>query len=116
MPDGRRNEQCECMNGMNTKLRTYLSHPNHLLSTTDVLPTSRTHRVIVDNSSHDLGESVATGGPTRPHGCIEAESGKSNTLYMDYRWCRSDPEARYAKTKPLQPIEEGQRAVGQHNH
>ena len=78
-----------------------------------------THRAIVDDSSHDLEESVTTGGPTRPHGRVEAESGESNApdmSYMDHRCRRSDPEARYAETRLLEPIEDGQRALGQRDH
>ena len=39
---------------------------------------------------------------------VEGESGESDrseTLYMDYRWCWSNPEARYAQTSPLESIE-----------
>ena len=73
----------------------------------------------MDDSSHDLEESVIPGGPTRPHGRVEAESGESNTpdmSYMDHRCRRSDPEAPYAKTRPLEPIKDGLRALGQRDH
>ena len=107
------------MNSANAKQRTHLDHPDHLPSTTDVLPTIRTHHVVVDDSSRDLEELVTTGGPTRPHGRVEAESVESNAPYMSYmdrRWCRNDTEARYAKMKPLEPIEDGPRALGQRDH
>ena len=84
--------------------------------TTDYLRTIRIHRVVVDDSSHDLAESVTTGGPTRPHGRVEAELVESNTsdmLYMDHRCRGSDTEAQYAKTRPLEPIKDGPRALGQ---
>ena len=107
------------MNSANAKRRTHLDHPDHLLSTTDVLPTTRTHRVVVDDSRHDLEESVTTGGPTRPHGRVEAESVESNAPDMshrDRRCRRSDTEVPYAKTRPLEPIEDGPRALGQRDH
>ena len=102
--------------GASAGLRAYLSHPHHLPSTTDHLLTSRTHCVVVDESNHDLEKSVTPGGPTRPHGRVEAESVESNAPDMshtDHRCRGSDPEARYAKTRPLEPIEDGQRALGQ---
>ena len=87
--------------------------------TTDYLRTIRIHRVVVDDSRNDLEKSVTPGGPTRPHGRVEAESGASNapdTSHTDRRWCRNDTEARYAKTRPLEPIEDGPRALGQRDH
>ena len=54
-------------------------------------------------------------GPTRSHGRVEGESGESDRsemLYMDYRWRRRIPEARYTRTKPLESIE-ADRAHGQ---
>ena len=105
--------------GASAGLRAYLSHPHHFPSTTDHPPTIQTHRVVVDDSSHNLEESVTTGGPTRPLGRVEAESVESNApdmSYMDHRCRRSDPEAPYAKTRPLEPIEDGPRALGQRDH
>ena len=99
--------------------RTYLGHPQHPPTTTDYPQTIQTHRVVVDDSSRDLEESVTPGGPIRPHGRVEAKSVESNALDMshtDHRCRWSDPEARYAKTRPLEPIEDGLHALGQHDH
>ena len=88
--------------------QTYLSYPNHSPSTPDDPPTSRTHRVTEDNSKRDLEGSVPGSGLTRSHERVEAasgESGRSETFYMDYRWRRRVPEARYAQTSPLESIE-----------
>ena len=71
--------------------QTYLSYPNHSPSTPDDPPTSRTHRITEDDSKRDLEGSVPGGGLTRSHERVEAESGesgRSETLYMDYRWRR----------------------------
>ena len=98
---------------------THLGHPHHFPSTADHLLTSQTHRVVVDNSSHELEELVTPGGPTRPHGRVEAELGESNAPDMSHtdRRCRgSDPEARYAKTRLLELIEDRPRALGQRDH
>ena len=68
-----------------------------------------THRADEDNSNHNLEESVTPGGPTRPHGRVEAESGESDTvhmLHMDQRWRGSDTEPQNAKTKALESIED----------
>ena len=53
--------------------------------------------------------SVTPGGPTRPHGRIEAGSGESNAPDMSYtarRWCRSDTKSRNAKTKAPESVED----------
>ena len=69
---------------------------------------SRTHRVVADDSNCDLQVSSPANGPTRSYGRAEAESGESgasNMLYMDYRWCSNDPEAQYAQARLLESIE-----------
>ena len=72
-------------------------------------PLMSTHRVDEDDSKRDLEMSVTPGGPTRPHGRVEAASGESNApdmLHIDQRWWESDTEPRNAKTKPLESIED----------
>ena len=94
--------------------RTYLRRPNHHPSILDGLPTTRIHRVVVDDSNHDPEESVTPGRPTRSHGRAKAASGGSDVSYMSYmnrRWCRRVPKARYAKTRPQDSIEDGPRAL-----
>ena len=54
--------------------------------------------------------------PTRPSRRVEAKSGKSDApgmLYMDRRWCRSDPRSRYAKTRPLESIEDERATIAE---
>ena len=85
--------------------RTYLGNPNHPPTIPNDLTLIRTHHVVVDVSKRDLQVSATPGGPTRSHGRTEAESGESDvpdTFYMDHRWSKSDPRARYAKTAVLE--------------
>ena len=72
-------------------------------------PLMSTHRAAEDDSNRDLEMSVTPGGPTRPHGRVEAESGESNVqdmLHMDQRWWESDTELRNAKTEAPELIED----------
>ena len=95
--------------GTNAIGRAYLGHPQHPPTTTDYPLTIQTHRVVEDDSSHDLEKSVTTGGPTRPHGRVEAESVESNAPDMshtDHRCRGSDPKAQYTKTRLLEPLED----------
>ena len=82
-------------------------------------PLMSTHRADEDDSNRDLEISVTPGGPTRPHGRVEAESGELNAPYMshiDQRWRGSDTEPGNMKMNPQESIEDGQRALGQRDH
>ena len=56
---------------------------------------------------------------TDSYGHVEAKADASSAADMSYtarRWCRRDTEARYTKTRSLEPIEDGPRTLGQHDH
>ena len=98
----------------------YLSHPTHPPTTTDSPLNCLIHHINVDDSNHNLEVSMPQNGPTKPFKCIKAELGKSdapNTMYMDWRWSRSDPIVQYMKMDPLESIEVNMHAPvsGQHS-
>ena len=81
--------------------------------------TTQTRHVVEERRNRNLEMSVTPGGPTRPHGRVEAESGESNApdmSHMDQIWWGNDAEPLNAKTRLLEPIEDGPRALGQHDH
>ncbi|KAF8550017.1 hypothetical protein OG21DRAFT_1514576 [Imleria badia] len=74
-----------------------LGLPNHFPKTPSRLPSMSTHRVDKDESRRSLQGLVSRGRHTESYGRVGAESGKSDTLYtlyMEWRACRSSPEAR----------------------
>jgi hypothetical protein len=89
--------------------RTYLNHPHPFPTTLGNLWTTLTCRTVEDDSKCDIEKSVQGEGLTRLHRRVEAELGDSDAsykLYMDRMRYRSDPEARDAKMRPQDSIED----------
>ena len=95
------------MNSTNMKHHTYLSHPDHLLSTKDDPWTSGTHHSVINNSKWNPEKSVEPDREdwlTRLNDCVRAISGKSdvsNMFYRDLGWWWNNCKLPNAKMKPL---------------